>query len=197
MTTEALNPAQRDWHETEARQRLLADHAAAGARGAASLATDDPYKRLSPVSTMRIKAQMREWFPWPGDPLPVDNLPAGFREVLERTLDGDRARWKAHPGGVPGRRSDRKGADLGRPEFFTPETRRQKGQGPVHLDCRTGFSCSTNFPRNLPEKYKPVVLELPGEDWDQTQADWDLGRVRWATGRPVLWLQTPDSPCPA
>jgi hypothetical protein len=169
------------------REKLLDRMMVAGMYGNEVLAHREAYQPLSPEVKLRIKATMRRWFPWDGDPSPEEQLPLGFRQLLETTLTAARSRFAS-----PRRSVGAGGTSFNRPDVYVPDHRRQHGQGPVYFDASNGVPCGPDFPPSLPERLRPPVVELPGEFWPPDLWDFDLNRVRWSRGRPTVWLRPDD-----
>jgi len=169
------------------RERILDAQMTAGMYGSQLLSRQDTYRPLSPEVKQSIKAQMRQWFPWPGDPSPEEQLPPGFRQLLETTLTAARSRFSS-----PRRSVGAGGMSFNRPDVYVPDPRRQHGLGPVFFDASNGVPCQPDFPASLPERLRPPTVELPAEHWPPHLWDYDLNRIRWARGRPVVWLQPDD-----
>jgi hypothetical protein len=184
-----------------ARERLLDEHLAAGARGEAMLEFKEPYRPLSDAVKAKILAKMQGTFPRGGDPAPdvTASFSSRFRQVVADTL---------RPASV-GRPSGR-GAP---PEPTVAHNRpdvldggpRPGDPSPVRFHPHSGEEAPSWWPPDIPEKNKPHPIELPGALWPDggqsptfpvDRALADLARVRWAPARETIWLPTADSPEP-
>jgi len=147
---------------------------------------------------------MQATFPRPGEPAPdpTASWSSRARQVLADTLRPARARFERSPlAGMPGERM----VELNRPGVVVGGPRPRPGDpGPVFFHPHNGSLAPSWWPPDLPEKNKPRPLELPGCDWPDAGASptfpveralADLSRVRWAPGRPTLWL-APGAPEP-
>jgi hypothetical protein len=188
------------------RQQLLDRHMDAMMLGALSTEREEAYRPLSDTVKAKILATMAETFPRALDPVldPTARWSPRFREVAEATVGHGRARYQQAPHGDhrPGDRS----ADPGRPGVIVSGGRRPRpgDPGTVRFHPSTGEECPAYWDPPPSPRLNPYPLELPGCLWpDSGQSDTfpaqmafaDLGRVRWAPGRPTLFL-APGAPEP-
>jgi hypothetical protein len=178
------------------RQQLLDGHMDAMMRGSLMMERKEPYRPLSDAVMEAIIRGVREQRPRRGDPLP--EYSPGFRRVLEETSRRGIARFNQAPHGDR-RPGDRIAADNPRPGDILSGGYSPKVDDPstIHFYPSTGKVCPAFWPEPPDPRLRPYPLELPGYLWpDGGVADTlpvelameDLRRVRWAPGRPTIFV---------
>ena len=191
-TTDPSSPRAK-WLTDEAHERVLQLQYDARQRGAALLAPPpERYRPLSPRVVSRNLDQMKMMFaepPLAGRPA-VTGRQAGHR--------GDGGPGPRHLGDTQGLtpRGDCRPVLMGRPDVCLRTEHEARGRDPGEVFfTRQAGSTARRRGRSRSPELVPKVLALPGCDWPIERGEEDLSRVRWAPGRPVVWLQ-PGQPEP-
>ena len=191
----------------EKREALLDAHLEAVARGSESTARREVYRPLSDAVMARILRTMMYLHPRPHDPKPdpLASWSPSARQALDRTLSQARAAFERAPRGEA-RRGDRP-VEVGRPALVVIGGLRPRPGDPstVCFHPSTGEPCPDYWPDAPDPCLRPHPLELPGclwpdggegETFPAERALEDLRRVRWAPGRPTLFLVALGAPEP-
>ena len=181
------------------RRQILDEHFDAMVSGSALRARVEPYRQLTDAVKAKVIGTMSETFPRRLDPEvdETDKWSDSFRQVVAATVGYGRARYQGAPHGDP--RPGDKSADAGRPGVVV-----SGGRGPrpgdtstVRFHPSTGELSAEFWEEPLDPRFRPFPLDLPGAAWpDGGQSDTfpfqaayaDLCRVRWAPGRPTIFV---------